>query len=553
MRGWLERCQKEHKTCPKQDVEHELPTRLLDVGPSTSEPFLRASKGRWGTWAALSHCWGRRLRVKTTRSNLEAQYEGKGLTLNELPPTFRDAVRIARDLGIRYLWIDALCIIQDDKDDWEREAERMGSIYSNATVTIAAEASTDSTVGILRSMEQLRAPHSNIVHSLCHSEAEGLRGELYFCVDQRKYNRRTSRGCLSTRAWTMQEEILSPRILRFAEQQVIWKCSEAHWSEWDPAHSKPEFWDFTDKLHNSLTNFPKADSDYAMIPSNEQKQQLLKFWYMNVVNYYIGRDLTYKTDRLIAIKGVAEEIRSRMVAIDYEAGIWYEERNEHNEDIHKGLAWSVPVGNVRTNEEQYIAPSWSWAQVNVSSAPEFGQYNFVYTPMLLESLKPLTDTIEIASYIVNPSTTSSVTTVESHERLLLKAQGRCLEVCSHIVPSPFLDERSSEPERDYYYEFDRISEKHNSNIELIGLQALVDRRCSMIGKQKGHQRYLYLQLGRWNPGAWLDRHTPVIIALILEEVGTKLEPLYKRVGRALITVNVGEELEPWPTESVSII
>ena len=52
----------------------------------------------------------------------------------------------------------------------------MGSIYSNATVTIAAEASTDSTVGILQSMEQLRAPHSNIVHSLCHSEAEGLRG-----------------------------------------------------------------------------------------------------------------------------------------------------------------------------------------------------------------------------------------------------------------------------------------------------------------------------------------------------------------------------------------
>jgi hypothetical protein len=553
MRGWLKRCKEEHKTCPKQDVEHELPTRLLDVGPSTSEPFLMASNGRWGTWAALSHCWGRRLQVKTTKSNLKAHYEGKGLTLDELPPTFQDAVRIARELGIRYLWVDALCIIQDDTGDWEKEAERMEYIYSNAAVTIAAEASLESTIGILRSMEQLRSPQSNLTHSLCHSQTKSLRGKVYFRIDHRKYNGWTSRGCLSTRAWTMQEEILSPRILRFAKQEVVWKCSAAYWTEWSPEHSKPELWDFTDKLHNSLKNFPKLDSDYAMIPSNAQKQQLLNFWYMDVVNYYIGRDLTYKTDRLIAIKGIAEEIRSRMVAIDYEAGIWYEDGHEHSADIHKGLVWSVPVGNARTNKQQYVAPSWSWAQVDVSSAPEFGPHNFVYNINLLKSLTPLTDTIIVTSYVVNPSTTSSVTTAKSYKRSLLKVQSQCLEVCSHIVPSPFLDERASNPDGDYYYKFDRISEEHNSNLRTIGLKALSEGKCPAIGKQEGHRRYLYLQLGRWDPDRWNDRQTPVIVALILEEIGTKLEPLYRRVGRALITVNPKWEIEPWPTQSVSII
>lgn len=553
MRGWLKRCKKEHKTCPKQDVQHELPTRLLDVGSSTSDPFLMVSNGRWGTWAALSHCWGRRLRIKTTNSNLNAHCEGFGLKLDELSPTFQDAVRITRELGIKYLWVDALCIIQGDTDDWEKEAKRMDYIYSNATVTIAAEASPDSTIGILRSMEQSRSPQSMRANSLCHSETKGLRGKLHFRIDDRKYKGRTSRGCLSTRAWTMQEEILSPRILRFAEQQVIWKCSEAYWSEWNPEHSELELWDFTDKLHNSLKNFPRLDSDYTIVPSDKQKQQLLIFWYMNVINYYIGRDITYKSDRLIAIEGIANEIRSRMVAIDYEAGIWYEDGHEHSADIHKGLTWSVPVGNARTNEQPYIAPSWSWAQLNVSGASEFGQHNFVYNISLLESLTPLTDTINVTSYVVNPSTTSSVTTAKSSKRSLLKVQGRCLEVCSHIVPSPFLDERAPDPDRDYYYKFDRIREKHNSNLNLIGLKALMDRKCTAIGKQEGHRRYMYLQIGRWEPHQWDDRSTPVIVALILEEIGTKLEMFYRRVGRALITVDPELEIEPWSTQSVSIL
>lgn len=194
MRGWLDRCAREHRTCTNADLEHELPTRLLDVGTSQIAPFLVISNGRSGTWVALSHCGGRQPRVKTTKHNLDAHREGTGIGMDELPPIFRDAFNITRQLNIRYLWIDALCIVQDDEGDWEREAKRMNYIYNNATVTIAAEASSDSTIGIVHSMRQSRAPKDIVATSKCHSEGRNLRGKL--CFGPRK--KQKNRDCLST-------------------------------------------------------------------------------------------------------------------------------------------------------------------------------------------------------------------------------------------------------------------------------------------------------------------------------------------------------------------
>lgn len=553
MQGWLERCRTDHALCPKYDTEHELPTRVIDVGDAGDVPVLVVSNGRWGTWVALSHCWGRRLEVKTTRTNLQAHCEGRGLALIDLPRTFEDAIRITRELGIRYLWIDALCIVQDDQEDWAREAVRMRDVYGNAAVTIAAEACTDNTIGILKSMKEWRFPSDKLLHTACHSDERNIRGRLYFRTNHRKYNNWKSRGNLSTRAWTMQEELLSPHVLRFGSQQVIWNCSMATYSEWAPEHNDQNLWDFASKTYRSLQDIPVASSDFEVIPSGKDRQQLLEFWYMEVVNYYIGRGLTYKTDRLIAIDGIAEEVRNRMVAFDYAAGIWYQDGYQHSADIHKGLAWSVPVGGAKTNEEQYIAPSWSWAQINVFSNPEFGQHNFVYQSKLLKLFTPLTEEINISTYTIQPSSTSSIPINEPIERLLLKVKSQYLDVCSCLVPGWFLDARYSDPEGDYHWKFDRISERHNAQLNLIGLKAIKDRACESIGRDKSHRRLVYVQLGRWSPDDSDDRRIPVIIALILEEAGTALEILYRRVGLAVITVDPRKETEPWPIQCFPII
>lgn len=553
MRGWLQRCRAEHSHCPQYDAEHELPTRVLDVGTVGDQPFLIVSSGRWGTWVALSHCWGRLLEVKTTRSNLRAHCDGVGLALSELPPTFEDAVRITRKLGFRYLWIDALCIVQDDQDDWRREAVRMRDIYGNAAVTIAAEACTDNSIGILRSMKEWRLPRDELFHTTCHSTEKDIRGQLYFRVDHRQYNGLKSRGNLSTRAWTMQEELLSPHVLRFSSQQVIWNCSGATWSEWDTEHRDHYMWDFARKTHASLQNFPVATADYEVIPSDKERQQLLEFWYMEVINYYVGRELTYRTDRLIAVDGIAEEVRSRMAGSDYAAGIWYQDGDQNSPDLHKGLAWSVPVGGAKTNEEQYIAPSWSWAQVNFSSSPQSGQHHFLYHAKLLKSFIPLTDAIKITTHTIHPSSTSLIRTKTPSERSLLKITSQYVNICSCGFPRQFLDARGSDRDRDYYYMFDRISEKHNAQFNWLGLKAVGESTCASMGKDQTHRRLVYVQLGRWVPDKYDDWHISMIVALILEEIGTALESLYRRVGLALITVDPKEETDTWPVQCFSVV
>lgn len=287
-----------------------------------------------------------------------------------------------------------------------------------------------------------------------------------------------------------------------------------------------------------------------------------------MVNYYISRSLTYKTDRLIAIEGIADEIRSRMMEIDYVAGIWYEEGHQDSVDIHKGLVWSVPVGGVKTKSRQYIAPSWSWAQIDVSAAPEYGQHNFVYSRELLGPLTALTRSIGISSYTVIIPSTSSTTTRSPSQRLLLKVESQCLEVCSHLVPSQFFDERYPDADKDYYYRFDRICERDNAMFDTLGLKAFehcscaaMDETCSPMDEGTNHGTLLYVQIARWEPidpfpAATLEdgKYVPVIIALILVEIGTALEPLYRRVGLAYITVDPRwKNIKPWPTRCVSIV
>src|ERR1700722_1984496 len=151
---WLRTCIDNHSQCASYEKivrgEISFPTRVLDVGDSSDSQVLRLVQGAGlvGRYVALSHCWGKNPVIKTTKESLGSF--SKCIDPRTLTRTFLDAVMITRRLGVRYPWIDSLCIVQDDNEDWDREAASMAQVYSQSLVTLAASAASDGSQGFLR-------------------------------------------------------------------------------------------------------------------------------------------------------------------------------------------------------------------------------------------------------------------------------------------------------------------------------------------------------------------------------------------------------------------
>ncbi|KAB5584705.1 heterokaryon incompatibility protein-domain-containing protein [Coniochaeta sp. 2T2.1] len=138
-----------------------MPTRLLEIDPQANSRHIRLVSDTGillkERYAALSHCWGKSPTNTTTKAVFVSHTQG--IDILSLSKTFQHTIFVTRELGIRYLWIDSLCIIQDDEDDWKREAENMADVFANAFVTIAASASTDGDGGLFypRALETERS------------------------------------------------------------------------------------------------------------------------------------------------------------------------------------------------------------------------------------------------------------------------------------------------------------------------------------------------------------------------------------------------------------
>jgi hypothetical protein len=217
-RKWLQDCQN-HPTCnPPQTL---LPSRVIDVGEVNSPKvhlWEPVPEGTVGQYVSLSYCWGTPLSFTTTRATMEERKAG--ITIIDMPATYQDIVRLTRELGLRYLWVDSLCICQDEVADWERESGRMLSIYSNAFLTVAAARAKDISEGFLNS----RTTRSFIELDYTRSEICGkalafnlpLREELikedYLTLPHEP---------LSERAWGLQERVLSHRIMIYGSDQMF--------------------------------------------------------------------------------------------------------------------------------------------------------------------------------------------------------------------------------------------------------------------------------------------------------------------------------------------
>jgi hypothetical protein len=179
-------------------------------------------------YVCLSHCWGRAYHITTTSSTIRDRKAGIGW--NELAKTFQDAITFTRRLGIRYLWIDSLCIVQDNSNDWSVQASKMPSICENAYVTLAATFSSSSAGGCFS-----QADSEFIARDFTVEDRSGKSHQIFvrrhlphwLMADPRRPNELDQDFPLLQRAWVIQERLQSPRILHFGRHELMWECMEA--------------------------------------------------------------------------------------------------------------------------------------------------------------------------------------------------------------------------------------------------------------------------------------------------------------------------------------
>ena len=350
-RKWLDHCLQNHHTnfcAPK--VDSILPTRVICVGNTSQNPFIyEPPPGKLGTYAALSYCWGKSRVFTTTISTLIQRK--MGFALNELPKTCRDAITVARELSIPYLWIDSLCIIQDSQADWETEAGQMCSVYQNALLTIAAADSPSSNSGLF-----LTCPSRKTI------KLESLANDGRICEI---FVRRAHTSCqfnfvhthpethciLTTRGWTLQEVILSQRMLWFTASELAWECGAESACECDATPTSE--WIFQSDTRLMRTTLTRTSS---------HSTDLHHSW-RGLVQEFTRRDLTQATDRLPAISGLAASFK-RHINSTYLFGLWKDELERHLlwcSDSFRNSASQIscPSPSLR----QGYAPSWSWASI----------------------------------------------------------------------------------------------------------------------------------------------------------------------------------------------
>jgi hypothetical protein len=373
VRHWLGHCLSSHSKCVGPDPKHPpLPTRVLEVNldEGGSSIKLVSGKGSHGQYVTLSHVWGHARPLKTTRSTLKERMNG--IPIDSLPQTFKDTVTVARELPVRYVWIDSLCIIQDSDTDWEIESGKMGDYYRNSLLTIAATSASDGSEGLFKSRSPLelipcpvkiKLPKSNPASPL-KLPISGFFRHAYV-EDPSNKTDGFQRPPLWQRAWVLQERLLSPRLLMFSTLQLSWRCRSEEASEHMPEGSSTWiFWGNEDLVLKSLLDrLPRSghmleEETPLAAHLNEAKPDLKAIydaWY-DFVMLYGKCDLTFASDVFPAISGIASSI-SRASGDQYVAGLW-------KSDLHRGLMWTAPDStSSRADLRYYRAPSWSWASL----------------------------------------------------------------------------------------------------------------------------------------------------------------------------------------------
>jgi Heterokaryon incompatibility protein (HET) len=274
--------------------------------------------------------------LMTTRRTLKRHLQS--LNIQDLPLMFRDAIIITRLLGIRYLWIDALCIIQDDHHDWGNQASEMGSIYQHSLVTIAVHSAKNPLEGFL--WRRAVPAVLDISPRRCGNGAQPA-----FCLtipplSDHAISTSFLEGKLAKRAWVVQELCVSQRVLHFVEDRLFWDC-----------------------LHKD-DSFLYLENALAEIFRNRDLQPSIDW--LRFIEGYSSCQMTKEGDKLPAIAGIAKlwpRASSYFHYGGYYCGIF-------NDDVHNSLLWLRKGRDLIRKADR--APTWSWASVD-------GEISFIQT------------------------------------------------------------------------------------------------------------------------------------------------------------------------------
>ncbi|KAH8674264.1 heterokaryon incompatibility protein-domain-containing protein [Xylariales sp. PMI_506] len=321
--------------CNQNNSPPLLPDRVVWIdAPSPSRIQLLEPRGTRAEYIALSYCWGTLKSNTYLTTNASVKARKDGIEFADLPPLFQDIVTLARHLGVDYIWIDRLCIIQGSDADFAEQAPKMGDIYGNATLTLAAATGTsenDRILGLRDKTWQAYDADINIpgigtqklrIRRVSHELGTEARGGDY--------------GKLSTRAWTWQERLLASRTVFFTPSAIKYECRQ---------HSRWEGSDVDGYGHSWSGQLEKIDYD---------------LW-MSLVEEFMSRDITRASDRLPAMTSVINRIASGR-GWKSRWGMWLDNMVEN-------LAWrpspSREFGRhtCRINPGDY-APTWSWVSVD---------------------------------------------------------------------------------------------------------------------------------------------------------------------------------------------
>jgi hypothetical protein len=355
VRSWLRVCVDEHSGPITNQDSNYRPPRLLHIDSGSLRLVQGSECPKGSEWATLSHCWGPHPTFLTLTSTNKSQFE-LGIPLDSLARTFKDAVKVCDSIGVNYLWIDSLCIIQQgsgSKEDWFHHMTEMRRVYQNATLNLAADRASSTEDGIFS---------DRVAASIQRPVIELHKGPMKGCwqmAAQTELLDLFSRSPLSSRAWVTQERIFSPRIVSFSEDQVYWSCDHGPCfkserfpegyptSVLPPASCKSLLYEYK---HETI-------SDKSDLRQDSVSQQFLR-----EACGYSGRIFTYPdSDKFAAFFGIAEHY-FRFFKEEYIAGFF-------RSHLPLYLTWEVrrpipPRINRTITGSSYRAPSWSWAAID---------------------------------------------------------------------------------------------------------------------------------------------------------------------------------------------
>ena len=348
-----------HPSCFVDVSKFRLPTRLLDLQPGLDDGVIRLrptqNDNTAGTinYIALSHCWGPKGLpdiAKTTKATFKDRTQG--IRIPDLPKSFQDAVKICQELGIRYLWIDSLCIIQQDAEDWEKECSRMQDVYRNSYLTVSAARSSDSSGGCFgRRADKHR---STIVGWF---EQNGERSPVLVREEIDHGNIAWATGLepdsdcpvpLFSRAWAFQERLLARRVVHYTDTELLWECQSIMACECASPHILQDHRSSPRQLFSSLM-------------TNTQQQRCgpdFRWKWADLVSNFVRTLLSFDADRMPSLSGVAQALHRQDEMGAYLAGLWESE-------LPWIIGWenrSEGHGHRPTGYSSYppSPPSWSW-------------------------------------------------------------------------------------------------------------------------------------------------------------------------------------------------